>query len=310
MASSQTDKTVLACFMTADAASIELGYAPGRQVPVYVFPEDAVQALSLAYPYSLYCSTPEGHIPSFSDINEEKARAFLRASGALSDEGCWLPPETARGLFREYGIPIARTEVAFDAGEAARVAKEMGFPVVMKLRSSTLTHKTDVGGVVLGLEDGEEVVKAFEDMKARMAAIGRASEMEGVVVQPMLKGGEEVIIGMSQDPLFGPLVMVGLGGIHVELIKDVSFSLHPLRDTDPDTMLKQLKSLPLLTGWRGSPPKDIDALREILLRFSALVEDFPEIDQIEINPLMVFDAGKGCAVVDARILCKTLEEKA
>jgi acetyltransferase len=104
--------------------------------------------------------------------------------------------------------------------------------------------------------------------------------------------------------------MVGLGGIHVELIKDVSFSLHPLRDTDPDTMLKQLKSLPLLTGWRGSPPKDIDALREILLRFSALVEDFPEIDQIEINPLMVFDAGKGCAVVDARILCKTLEEKA
>ena len=309
MATSQSDKTVLACFMTADAAKIDLGYAPGKQVPVYVFPEDAVQALSLSYPYSLYRSTPEGHIPAFPDINEEKARAFLRTSGALSDEGCWLPPETARGLFREYGIPVVRTEVAFEAREAARIAKEMGFPVVMKLRSSTLTHKTDVGGVVLGLEAGEEVSKAFEDMKARMTAIGRASEMEGVVVQPMLKGGEEVIIGMSQDPLFGPLVMVGLGGIHVELLRDVSFSLHPLRDRDPDTMLKQLKSLPLLTGWRGSAPKDVDALKEILLRFSALIEDFPEIDQIEINPLMVFDAGKGCAVVDARILCKTLAEK-
>ncbi len=126
-----------------------------------------------------------------------------------------------------------------------------------------------------------------------------------VVLQPLVAGGQEVIAGMSHDPVFGPLVMLGLGGVQVELIRDVAFSLHPLTDRDPDKMLRQLKTLPMLTGWRGSPPRDVEALKDVLLRFSALIEDTPEIDQIEINPLIVRDRGKGCVAVDARVLVKT-----
>ncbi len=174
----------------------------------------------------------------------------------------------------------------------------------MKLRSTTLTHKTDVGGIALNLGNEEDVRHEFIAIQERMKTAGLEQAMQGVLIQPMMKGGQEVIVGMSQDPVFGPLLMVGIGGVQVELIKDVAFSLHPLMDKDPDYMLAQLKGLPLLTGWRGSSPKDLDALKEVLLRFSALVDDFAEIAEMEINPLMVFDKGRGCAVVDARILLK------
>ena len=219
-------------------------------------------------------------------------------------DGGWLPPETALGLLKEYGIPAAETRTAFSAEEAAKAALEIGFPVVMKLRSTTITHKTDVRGVLLGLQSEDEVMQGYEEMKTRLEAAGQGEEMEGVILQPLVKGGEEIILGMSLDPVFGPLVMVGLGGVQVELIKDVAFSIHPLTDIDPDYMFSQLKGLPLLTGWRGSAPRDIDALREVLLRFSALIEDIPEIAAVEINPLMVFDQGRGTMAVDARILFK------
>ena len=125
--------------------------------------------------------------------------------------------------------------------------------------------------------------------------------MDGVLIQPMVKGGQEMIVGMSLDALFGPLVMTGLGGVEVELLKDVAFAIHPLYDIEPERMLSQLKSLPLLKGYRGRPNRDVDALKETLLRFSALIEDFPEIETIEINPLMVMEQSKGCAAVDARV---------
>ena len=177
------------------------------------------------------------------------------------------------------------------------------------MRSSTIVHKTDVGGIVLGLKSARAVEEAYNNIAARLKELGREEEMEGVILQPMVSGGQEVIVGMSQDPVFGPLVMVGLGGIQVEMIKDVAFSLHPLTDLDPEQMLRQLKSLPMLTGWRGSRPRDVNALKEVLLRFSTLIEDFPEIDQIEINPLMVFDERKGCVAVDARVLVKIVSKE-
>ncbi|HXX82280.1 MAG TPA: GNAT family N-acetyltransferase [Thermodesulfovibrionales bacterium] len=296
------DKTVLACFMMSEVKGIDLSYDSDKRVPIYLFPEDAVQALSHAYPYSQYRSSEEGRIMGFPDIDEENARELLKSEGIVVEEGGWLPPDVAMKLLKEYGIPVAYTRAAFSAEEAACVARAAGFPVAMKLRSRTITHKTDVGGIFLGLEGEAEVKEAYQELRARLIEKGRESEMEGVVVQPMMQGGQEAIMGMSHYPVFGPLVMVGLGGIHVELLKDVAFSLHPLTDKDPEYMLRQLKGLPLLEGWRGSTPKDIEALKEILLRFSALIEDFPEIAEMEINPLMVFDRGNGCTAVDARIL--------
>jgi acetyl coenzyme A synthetase (ADP forming)-like protein len=304
MAGYKGKKPVLACFMMSGAAAVDLHYDGGAMLPVYMFPEDAVQSLALAWPYARYRQRGEGRLLEFPDIDEEAARRYLRSHGALAKEARWLAPETAAGLLQKYGIPVAETRPAFSPEEAAQTAREVGFPAAMKLRSTSLTHKTDVGGIALNLQNEQEVMIEFSAMRDRLAAAGRESAMEGVILQPMMKGGQEVIVGMSQDPVFGPLLMVGIGGVQVELIKDVAFSLHPLMDKDPDYMLSQLKGLPLLTGWRGSPPKDLAALREVLLRFSALVNDFAEIAEMEINPLMVFDEGRGCAVVDARILLR------
>ena len=221
---------------------------------------------------------------------------------ALSDvdETVWLQQEQTADLLRAYGLKVAETLVAHSAGEAAAAAERIGYPVVLKLRSSTIVHKSDIGGVVLGLRTAREVEDAYTAMMVLLETRGLLAQAEGVVVQPMLGGGQEVIVGMSQDPVFGPLVMLGLGGVQVELIKDVAFSLHPLTDLDPDRMLKQLKSTPLLTGWRGSTPKDVPALKDALLRFSAMIEDNPEIDTVELNPVMVMDEGRGCVAVDAR----------
>ena len=213
----------------------------------------------------------------------------------------WLMPEEAIGLLNEYGITVAETLVARSAEEAALAADKLGYPVVMKIRSSRIVHKTDVGGIAAGLKDAEDVKRAFSMMRLRVESAGFAGETDGVILQRMAKGGQEMIVGMSQDPLFGPLVMIGLGGVSVELLKDVAFSIHPLRDADTDRMLRELKSLPLLQGYRGRPLGDIMALKEALLRFSSLVEDFPEIDQIEINPLLVLEDGNGVIALDARV---------
>jgi len=297
-------KPVLACFMMSGASEVDLHYGSGRVLPVYMFPEAAIKSLALSWPYACYRQREEGHLREFADIDEEEARRFLRSHGAYSEKGGWLAPEVAMGLLQRYGIPVAATRAAFTPDEAVQAARETGYPVAMKLRSMSITHKTDVGGIALGLQNDADVMNAFIGMRERLNLAGCADAMEGVIIQPMMKGGQEVIVGMSQDPVFGPLLMVGIGGVQVELIKDVAFSLHPLLDRDPDYLLSQLKGLPLLTGWRGSTPKDMDSLKEVLLRFSALVDDFAEIAELEINPVMVFDAGKGSSVVDARIFFK------
>jgi len=303
------EKTVLACFMMSEAAQVvDLRSTQDRMIPVYGFPEDAVQALFHAYTYSSHRELKEGRIPVFTDIDEEKVRKDLLASGAIRAEGGWMAPDEALGLLKAYGIPVVETRTARSEEEAAEAARDIGFPVALKLRSTTITHKTDVGGLALWLRSEAEVRSAFTSMRDRFEAEGRGSDMEGVLIQPMAPGGQEIIIGMSHDPVFGPLVMTGLGGIHVELFKDVAFSIHPLTDGDPDYMLSQLKALPLLTGWRGSPESDVGALSEVLLRFSALIEDFPEIGEVEINPLMVFEKGRGCSAVDARILLRAAND--
>ena len=299
------EKPVLACFMMSGTNTIEIRTAPDRLVPVYMFPEDAVQAFFHSYTYSQYRILKAGLMPVFPEVAEAKARKYLKKSTAIIKDGGWLPPEAALGLLKEYGIPAAETRTAYSAEEAAKTALEIGFPVVMKLRSTTITHKTDVHGVLIGLQSEDEVIQGYKEIQTRLESAGKVGQMDGVILQPLVKGGEEIILGMSLDPVFGPLVMVGLGGIYVALMKDVAFSIHPLTDIDPDYMFSQLKGLPLLQGWRGSPPRDIDALREVLLRFSALIEDIPEIASVEINPLMVFDQGKGTMAVDARILFKS-----
>ncbi|MBM3934867.1 MAG: GNAT family N-acetyltransferase [SAR202 cluster bacterium] len=300
----ESSKTVVACFMMSEGSRVDLRVGPDRYIPSFVFPENAVQALARAYNYTMFKEEEDGRSVKFVDIEKQQARAAFDAWAEKHGDTGWLPLELVMSLLRMYGVPAVETRAAFSPDEAVVAAAEIGYPVAMKVRSSTVVHKTDVGGIALGLTDAAQVRKAYEKIENNLTAMGRASEMEGVVLQPMVPGGQEVIVGMTQDALFGPLVMVGLGGVQVEMVKDVAFSLHPLKDKDPRWMLRQLKSLPLLTGWRGSKPRDVEKLKEVLLRFSALVEDFPEIDQMEINPLLVFDEGHGCTAIDARLSAK------
>lgn len=295
------DKPVFACFMMLMKRIADLKIAPGCRVPMFTFPEDAVQALARAYQYYQYKNENIGNIVEFEDVTKETSERIIADSGCVNEQGGWLMPEQAAGLLRGYGISVPDVRAAFSSDEAAANAGAIGFPVAMKIRSSTIIHKTDVGGVVLNLATSDDVRRAYEGMAKNVSDKGRSAEMQGVIIQPMVnsEGGVELIAGMAFDPLFGPLVMIGLGGVLVELLKDVAFSLHPLRDIDPERMLNQLRGLPLLKGWRGQPAGDLEAVKDVLLRFSAMIEDFPEIEQVEINPLVVYP--KGCTALDFRV---------
>ncbi len=300
-------KAILACFMSSGGPPEEL--ATGDYViPSLAFPEATAMALSRATDYADWRRKSKGSVPKIDGLEPEKARGVVeRVLAGDKTTGVWLPADACVDLLESYGIRSADVSLATTADEAAQAARSMGFPVAVKLVSSTITHKTDVGGVVLGLESEDAVRGAFEQIRERLRAVGRLEEMEGVILQEMVPGGVEVIVGLTQDPSFGPLIMFGLGGILVELIKDVAFRIHPLTDVDAGEMMRSVKGYPLLEGYRGSAPADVAALRQLLLRVSAMVEDVPEIAEMDLNPVKVLSPGEGCCVVDVRILLRPLE---
>jgi acetyltransferase len=274
-------------------------------VPVYIFPEEAVLALSHAAEYGEWQRKPEGKIPVFSDIKRSRAENIIRkAMTGTSQRPFWLPTVEAKELLGCYGINVAATAFAATADEAAERAVKVGFPVAVKLASDTIAHKTEFGGIVLGLKNKKEVKEAFNTIRKRLAAKKRAGEMQGVVVQSMVEGGVEIITGMTEDPTFGPLIMFGMGGIYTELLKDVSVRLHPLTDSQAADMVDSLKMSALLKGWRDMPKADTKALRDMLLRLSSLIEDMKMISEIDLNPVMALPVGRGYSVVDVKIRLK------
>jgi acyl-CoA synthetase (NDP forming) len=190
--------------------------------------------------------------------------------------------------------------VAKTVDEAAALAAQAGYPVAVKLASHQIVHKTEVGGVQLNLANEEAVREAFHSMKTRLAETDQLDAMEGVLVQPMVTGAE-VMIGVTDDPLFGPLIAFGFGGIHVEIFGDVQFRITPLTDRDAAEMIRGIKAYRLLTGYRGQTSADLEALEEMLLRVSRLVEEIPEISELDLNPIFALPPGQGCRIVDARI---------
>jgi acetate---CoA ligase (ADP-forming) len=198
-------------------------------------------------------------------------------------------------------LPIGPGGVAETADHAVRLAQEIGYPVAVKLASHQIIHKTEAGGIFLNLNDEASVRQAFDHIRQRLAQEQRLDAMEGVLIQPMVSGGVEVMVGMTEDPSFGPLIAFGLGGIHVEILADVSFRVTPLTDRDAREMVESIRGYRLLRGYRGHPPADIDAIQEILLRISRLVEEVHEIQELDLNPIFALAPGQGCRVVDARI---------
>jgi acyl-CoA synthetase (NDP forming) len=206
----------------------------------------------------------------------------------------------SKQVLHEAGIPVALSVLARDAKEAANAAEKTGFPVVLKVVSPDVAHKSDVGGVRLGLESKEDVEEAFDEIMEAVKAAQPDARIEGVAVQNMAPAGTEVIVGMSKDPQFGPVMMFGLGGILVEVLKDVAFRIIPLEPKDAREMVREIKGFPVLEGVRGQPAADVAALESLILKVSEFVEAHPEIEELDLNP--VFAYPDGALAVDARIV--------
>jgi acetyl-CoA synthetase (ADP-forming) len=210
-----------------------------------------------------------------------------------------LEPE-AKTICMEYGIPVTKFKLASSEENAVEHAHEIGFPVVLKIVSPDIVHKFDVGGVILNLKNGRQVREAYKKIISNVKRCKPDARIVGILVQEMAPSSTEVIVGMTKDPQFGPALMFGLGGIFVEVLKDVSFRVAPITERDAREMITEIKGYPVLMGYRGMPPADVDTLVQILLKTSKLVTEHLEVDQLDLNPIMVYE--KGAKVVDARII--------
>ncbi len=292
-------KPVFICWM-AEGDRERIFLLPGETIPTYALPEIPARVLSKAATYREWRSQPPGMIPDFDDLDIDVARTVCAKAMALRGAG-WLTTEETRTVLTALRLPVPPGGVARTADEAAILATQIGFPVAVKLASHLVVHKTEIGGVCLNLNRESEVREAFEAIRDRLAKDDNLVAMQGVLVQPMVSGGVEVMVGMTQDPLFGPLMAFGLGGIHVEILGDVRFRITPLTDRDAAEMVREIKGYRLLNGYRGHPPADIEAIEELLLRISRLVEEIPEIGTLDLNPIFALPPGQGCRIVDARI---------
>lgn len=298
---------IMASYLGVDEEKI--GSPMEDNIPKYTFPEATAFVLGRAYEYYEHLNKPAGRIPKFDNIDKKAAEAIIaKALERSTSSPVWLDSDEISEIFAAYGIRSAQSRIALSAQEAAATADSIGYPVAVKLFSPTITHKTDVGGVMLNVKSAPEVIDAYRQISGNIEKISRSSEMKGVTVQKMLSGGVELIVGVTQDKSFGPLIMFGLGGIYAELFKDVNFRIHPLTDVDAEDMISAFKAHKILDGWRGAPPSDIAAIKDLLLRISALVEDIHEIQEMDLNPIMVMETGQGCCVADARISVTPLPE--
>ncbi len=294
-------KPVLVCWMAGETVSTPTPLTTESEtIPVTAYPETIGRVLGKMAYYAAWRTTPQGIVPDWDDIEPQRARQICK--NALHERGAgWLTTTETRHVLETMRLPVAPGGVAATADEAVRLADTIGYPVAAKLASHRLVHKTDIGGVLLNLQSADAVREAFESIRATATAQKAADSMEGVLIQPMLKGGVEVMVGMSEEPRFGPLIAFGLGGIHVEVLGDVAFRMTPLTDRDADEMVKSIRGYRLLKGYRNLPPADIPAVEELLLRLSRLVEEVPEIRELDLNPVFVFPEDQGCIIIDARI---------
>jgi acetyl coenzyme A synthetase (ADP forming)-like protein len=298
-------KPVLTCFMGTHGVPPALSSLREGRFPSYAFPEAAAMALSRSVAYGRWLARAVGTVPALEDVSAPRARAAIGPGGG-APKGRWLAPDQVREVLAAYGLRAPRGIVARDEDAAARAAEGLERPVAVKLMSATITHKTDVGGVILGVRGGPAAANAFRTIRDRLTERGLEHEMSGVLVQEMFTTGVETFVGVTQDPVFGPLIGFGLGGVHVEVWKDVVFRVHPITDADARDMIDQVRGVKLLDGFRGAPAADRDALVDALMRVSRMLADLPELLEMDINPLLALGPGEGTVVVDARIRVRDL----
>lgn len=297
--SSVLKKPVFICWM-AEGDPERSFTLSGETIPAYPMPEVPALVLGKAASYAEWKAQSCGVIPDFADMDLSLAHEICER--ALSQRGSgWLTTQETGAILAAARLPLLPGDIAATADAAVVLARTIGFPVAVKLASHTLVHKTEIGGVHLNLADEIAVREAFEAIRARLEQDHNLAAMEGVLVQSMMPNGIELMIGVTHNSLFGPLIAFGLGGIHVEILGDVCFRITPLSDCDAAEMVRSIKGYRLLTGYRGHPPADVAAIEQVLLRISRLVEEIPAIRELDLNPVLALPPGQGCWIVDARI---------
>ncbi len=299
-------KPVLAVFMGGPTVKEGIDILSKASIPHYYYPERAVAAMEAMAHFESWRRRPEPQYRRF-EIGKDRVADIL--AEAVERGQTEIGEYKAREIISAYGFKVPGSVIASNASDAEFVAEKIGFPVVMKIASPDILHKSDIGGVRVGVNSGDAVREAFHEMTARAKRFMPDAELWGISIQEMIQGGKEVIIGMARDSQFGPVVMFGLGGIYVEVLKDVSFRIAPLSVEDTSEMIQGVRSLPLLQGARGEKPIHIDTIAESLLRLSQLVTDFPEIFELDINPLKVFPQGREPVALDARLTLRKNEVK-
>ncbi|NIV14339.1 MAG: CoA-binding protein [Aliifodinibius sp.] len=296
----EINKPFLTCFMGEKRIKAGIDILVKNNIPNYPFPNRAALAFKALSEYQEILKRPEPIYETF-EVNRDAVRELIddvRSEGRLS-----IGDSEARKILTAYGMNIPQSELAENPSEATKIAKEIGYPIVLKIASPDILHKTDIGGVKVGLQNDEQLRDAFELMVYRANRYLPEARIWGCLVQEMVPSGNlEVLVGMNRDPQFGPLVTFGLGGIYVETLKDVTFRIAPFTRLEAKSMLNEIRAKALLDGVRGNPEVDKEAIIDVLLRIGQLVQDFPEILEIDINPLTVFPKNQGAIAIDMRLV--------
>jgi acetyltransferase len=295
----QAEIPVLACFMGEAQVQAGTKILQAHRVPNFAFPERAALVLEGMSAYRAFAARPE---PQYEQFEVDRAAVRQTLDQTLAEGRVTIGDAEARSILTAYGLRIPESELAASADEAVEVASRIGYPVVLKVASPDILHKTDVGGVKVGLENADDVRDAFDLITYRAQRYLPDARLWGCLVQKMVPAGLEVLIGMNRDPQFGPLVTFGLGGIYVETLKDVAFRLAPFSRVEAQQMLTEIRTRALLDGVRGRPPVDKQVVVDALLRIGQLVRDFPEIAELDINPFIVYEEGQGGIAIDMRLV--------
>ncbi|MBS3756438.1 MAG: acetate--CoA ligase family protein [Desulfobacterales bacterium] len=298
-----TDKPIICCFMGVVDVSAGSKYLQEHHVPVYSFPENAARAMGTLYEATRWLT--RNILPQY-DLKFDRERARQIVDDCLKSGKTALGEHDGNRLLQCYGFYAPPVEVATSAEDAGRIADEIGYPVVMKVVSPQVLHKMDAKAVMLDIETPQDAEQAYTDIVNNAAAYNPEAEIQGVMITRMAEKGEEVILGVNKYPGFGHLLMFGFGGIYVELFKNVSFRLAPIGRNNARRMIRSVTGYQILTGYRGKPKSDIETIEKLLVGLSGLVTDIPEIKELDINPLIVHEEGKGATVADIII---TLEEE-
>ena len=296
-------KPILCSFMGLVDVSEGVRYLEKNGIPSYPFPEDASRTMAAMVRYTDGLKPHEGRRREVFRLLEDQEKAAAAIAWRLSGrKEYFMTEKEAHELLQCYGFPLLKSLLVKDPSEIKKACEEVGFPLVMKLDSPDILHKSDAGGVRLGIQSIGEAENVFAEILDNAKRYRPSALLRGILFQQMAKEGVEVILGSTRDPKFGPICMFGLGGIFVEAMKDVTFRLAPMWETSAENMVQSIKAYRVLQGIRGKPPADIKAAKLCILRLSAMVSNHPEIAELDINPLILYPEGQGCVVADARIV--------